>query len=170
MKIKRLFSMNSNIDSPLITYYSGQYKDVANVFYDAVHNLAKTAYSQEQLDAWAPKPLNYAYWRQRCEWKRPFVCLLQGKVVGFIELDTDGHIDCHYVHSAFAGRGVGAGLLSKVLEVADGMGLEKLYVEASHLAKGLYEKFGFVVVRENVVERRGVRMRNWGMERLKRKV
>jgi len=149
----------------VIDYYSGQHRQIAEIFYDAIHNAASACYEPEQIAAWAPLPVNYERWKWRCELKRPFVYLVDDKVVGFIELDSDGHIDCHYVRSDYARRGIGGMLLEHVLQIGDELQLPRLYVEASHLAKGLYLKHGFEVVRPNVVERNGVQLDNWIMER-----
>jgi ribosomal protein S18 acetylase RimI-like enzyme len=153
------------MSSPMITYYTGQSDAVADVFTRAVHDLAGEHYGAEQLAAWAPRPIDYAHWRRRCELKRPFLYVDGDTVCGFLELDPDGHIDCHYVHPDHHRRGIGGRLLRHVVHLADALPLPRLVVEASHLAKGLYLKHGFRVVRANRVVRRGVSFENWLMER-----
>lgn len=149
----------------MITYYAGQSDAVADVFTEAVHRLAGSHYTPEQIAAWAPRPVDYGAWRNRCELKRPFLFVRDGIVCGFLELDPDGHIDCHYVHPDHHRRGIGTALLRHAIDVAESMRLPRLYVEASHLAKGLYLQHGFRVVSPHEVGRRGVRIENWQMER-----
>lgn len=149
----------------MITYYNGQSAAVANIFYAAVHETAIEHYSPEQINAWAPLPIDYDYWRHKCELKRPFLYVDGDAICGFIEFDPDGHIDCHYIAPEFSRQGVGGKLLLHVLNMADSLQLPRVYVEASHLAKGLYLKHGFRVVRPNQAERGGVVIENWIMER-----
>jgi putative acetyltransferase len=148
----------------MIQYYNGEYIAVAEIFHAAVHQTAACFYSSEQLDAWAPTPIDYEQWRARCELKRPFICLRPGQVVGFIELDTNGHIGCHYVHPDHNRQGYGSALLAHAIKTALDAGLMRLYVEASHVAKGLYLKHGFQVVSSNQVSIGGVHLENWIME------
>ena len=150
----------------MIQYYRGQSRAVADIFHRAIHQTASAAYTPEQIQAWAPLPINYDYWRARCELKRPFLWVDEdGTVGGFLELDSDGHIDCHYTHPDFNRRGIGSALLRHAIQIATELALPRLYVEASHLAKGLYLKHGFAVVRANEVTRNGATLQNWIMER-----
>lgn len=149
----------------MITTYAGQSDQIAEIFDRAVHEIASTMYPPEQIAAWAPRPIDYERWRTRCNEKQPFVYLDGERVCGFLELDPDGHIDCHYVHPEFHRRGIGGALLEHAIGIATESRWPRLYVEASHIAKGLYLKHQFRVVRPNRVERRGVTLENWIMER-----
>lgn len=151
----------------MITYYAGQCREIADIFHGAVHRVASARYTAEQVEAWAPTPVDHAYWKLRCELKRPFVSLDAGRLTGFLEFDPDGHIDCHYVHPDRNRRGIGAALLRHVLDLADALALPRVYVEASHIARGLYLRHGFRVESANLVTRRGVTFENWKMERLR---
>lgn len=150
---------------PNMTYYNGEWKEIADLFHNAVHHSTRSLYTQEQCEAWAPTTIPYKLWQYRCETKRPFLYKINGRVVGFIEFDPDGHIDCHYVHSAYQRQGIGGILLEHVLSFTEVLTFEKYYVEASHLAKGLYLKYGFKIVEEKQVERRGQKIENFIMEK-----
>ncbi|GDY14876.1 acetyltransferase [Planctomycetota bacterium] len=149
----------------MIAHYAGQYREICDVFHDAVHATASVLYTPEQVAAWAPGIRDYQHWHWRCELKRPFVDLNEHRVTAFIELDPDGHIDCHYTRPEWNRQGIGGRLLRHALTIAEHLKLPKVFVEASHLAKGLYLKHGFTVVRENEIVRRGVTLSNWIMER-----
>lgn len=149
----------------MIKYYNGEFEPIAHIFRDAVHEIAIKHYSQDQVNAWCPKEINYEWWKWRCELKRPFLYVDNDLVVGFIELDDNGHIDCHYVRPDYNRKGVGGVLLKHVINIADKLNKELLYVEASHIAKGLYLKNGFTEIRSNEVIRRGVKIENWILER-----
>jgi len=149
----------------MIQYYNGQSRAVAEIYHSAIHRTASAYYTQSQTDAWAPTPIDYERWRARCELKRPFLYVEADTICGFIELDSDGHIDCHYVHPDFNRRGIGSALLKHVLRIARDLQMPRLFVEASHLAKGLYLKHGFQLIRSSQVTVRGVVLENWVLER-----
>ena len=149
----------------MLHYYAGQYRAIGDIFFQAVHQTAAAAYSEEQRAAWAPSPVDYERWRWRCEMKRPFVYVDDAGVAGFLELDPDGHIDCLYVHPDWNRRGVASTLLQHALQICRRVGVTRCYVEASHLAKGLFLRHGFDVVAPQTVEIRGVHVENWRMER-----
>jgi putative acetyltransferase len=149
----------------MIEEYSGQYIAVADLFHEAVHRTASSCYTPEQLEAWAPRPVDYERWRVRCESKRPFLHRDGDSVLGFIEFEADGHIDCHYVHPDHNQMGIGSALLRHVIRIAGELRLPGLFVEASHVAKGLYLKHGFDVVRPNEVTLGDVTLQNWIMEK-----
>lgn len=149
----------------MINHYSGQYQEIAQLFFHSVREIASSQYSQEQVEAWAPAPIDFDKWYYRCEWKRPFVYLMNGEVAGFLELDHDGHIDCHYVHPQYTRRGIARALLRHVIALAQHQKVEKLFVEASHLIKPLYLQEGFQCIRLNHVSRNNVILENWIMER-----
>lgn len=148
----------------MISYYSGQYREIAELFTRSVHEIASSHYSQKQLEAWAPRPFDDEYWKYKCELKRPFVYVIEEKVAGFIELDPDGHIDCHYVHPDFIRRGIASALLKHVIKIANHLSMPRLFVEASHLIKPLYLKYDFQCLRLNEVVRANVILENWIME------
>jgi putative acetyltransferase len=79
-------------------------KDIADLFHGAVHSISPSIYSTEQLEAWAPTPPDYSMWAKRVERTQPFVATIGDIIVGFIELEADGHIDCLYVHRDYRER------------------------------------------------------------------
>ncbi|MFG0249977.1 MAG: GNAT family N-acetyltransferase [Phycisphaeraceae bacterium JB051] len=144
-------------------YQHGDHMFIGQIFYDAVHQLACEDYSREQLQAWASKPIGFDHWQQRCETKKPFVKEFCGQVVGFIELDADGHIDCTYVDPNFARRGVMTELMHAVKMHARKRKLTQLYAEVSITAKPFFIKHGFEVVGQNKVEIKDVTLTNFNM-------
>ncbi|MCH1917921.1 GNAT family N-acetyltransferase [Shewanella sp. A3A] len=106
---------------------------VAELFYAAVHNIDDALYSPAQRHAWAPYPIDYAKWLQRLTFKRPWLALSEGQVVGFIELDDDGHIDCMYTAPNYQRCGIASALYAVLEQHAIALALPRLYVEASYL-------------------------------------
>ena len=121
-------------------------------------------YSAEQCLAWANCERDPGHWKKRCEFKRPFVDVMDSKITGFLELDSDGHIDCAYVNPDFKRQGVMTRLVRHAVTTAFAMNQLRVYVEASICARPLFEREGFSVLSENLVEIGDVSLLNYRME------
>jgi len=145
-------------------YKAGDEQHIARIYHDAIYQLAAKDYTQQQLDAWANPPVNHERSKQRCEAKQPFVNEREGRVAGFMELDPDGHIDCVYVDPAYSRMGVMSEIMEEVKKTARQMNLPKLFAEVSKTARPFFEYHGFVWIRDNIVNIRGVDIENYIME------
>lgn len=121
---------------------------VVAIFYDAIQQLGQGYYSQAMLDKWSESAKDIDYWQKRLRFIRPFLAFHDTSLVGFIELEADGHIGCLYTHPQWARQGLATLLYKHLEQQARQRGLEKLYVEASYLSKPLFDKNGFTVQRE----------------------
>ena len=97
--------------------------------------------------------------------KKPFLAIVGDRVAGFMELESDGHIDCAYTHPDFQRIGIASKLLDKLVTEAVKINITRLYVEASLIAKPFFESRGFSCIKENQIERKGVRLVNFTMEK-----
>ncbi|WP_028305319.1 GNAT family N-acetyltransferase [Oceanospirillum maris] len=147
------------------TYSEEWGKEVADLFYQSVHGIDSGVYSVEEKQAWAPAPINYDLWSERLRVKKPYLAIIDNRVAGFIELDSDGHIDCTYTHPDFQGRGVASSLYEYLIAQAKKAGMARLYVEASHIALPFFEKRGFSLIKKNALQRDGVTLVNFSMEK-----
>lgn len=130
-------------------YQPSDYKKVADLFQETVHSVCINEYNQKELAAWAPIPLDYDRWQKRLAKKLPFLAIIENKIVGFAEIENDGHIDCFYVHKDHQRQGVGTFLLNHLYKVTQNQ--QKLYAEVSITAKPFFLKHGFKVIRKNIV-------------------
>jgi len=146
-------------------YTSSRANEIAELFHKSVHSIDSSVYSQELREAWAPTPVDYKKWHKRLDKKQPLMAIIDNRVAGFIELESDGHIDCMYTHPAFQSRGVGSSLYKQLESKAISLKLKRLYVEASLVAKPLFIKQGFKVTKENVVIRNKISLINYSMEK-----
>lgn len=146
-------------------YAADKARQIAELFHQSVHAIDPSLYTPEQQEAWAPTPIDYELWFARLSEKNPFIALIESTVAGFIELDADGHIDCTYTHPHFQGRGVASVLYEHLLAQAKDRNLRRLYVEASLIAKPFFEHRGFSVVKRHEVQRNGIALVNFLMER-----
>ena len=136
------------------------------IFRDSVRRSAHHAYSPQQLAAWAPDQMDAGAWAERRASRPTWVAEVEGRVVGFSDLEADGHLDMLYVMVDFQGRGVASALLDTVLSAARARGLTCVFTEASLTARPFFERRGFRILGEQTVERNGQRLVNVRMERV----
>lgn len=138
---------------------------VAGVMWRSVRRAALADYTSEQTAAWLPSPPSAeTMYRRATDGRTVWVAASEdGEVVGYIDLEADGHIDHLYCSPEAVGGGV-AGALYDALEIAacEG-GLPELHVEASEGARRLFEKKGFTVQARREWVLRGVAIHNYAM-------
>ena len=162
-KKPRLLIASDRATMDIQPYTAARAAEIADLFHRAVHAIDPSLYSAEQQEAWAPTPPDYAQWAQRLNETRPFMAIIAGRVVGFMELDDAGRIDCAYTHPDFQGQGVASALYRYLLAEAKRRGIGRLSVEASLAARSFFAHRGFSVVATNEVPRRGVALVNLSM-------
>lgn len=145
------------------SYQPSDYIEIANLFHKSVHAIKQSFYSKEELEAWAPTPPDYNGWKARLLEKKPFVALKNNGIIGFIELESDGHIDCLYVHPEHQGSGIASQLLQHLRMVAQKKKITRLHVEASKVAMPFFKKSGFTLIKENHINLRGQSLLNYSM-------
>ena len=139
---------------PMIREYRPEDLDgVIEVFIRAIRDIACRDYSPAQVDAWAQP--DRQLWAQRRLSRPTWVAEIDGQVMGFTDLEPDGHIDMMYVHSRCAGKGVARALLRTVEEHAVAHGIRSLYSEVSLTARPFFEKSMFYVMEPERVFRNG---------------
>jgi putative acetyltransferase len=138
---------------------------IMRLFYDTVHQINIHDYTQEQVNAWTGESMNYEFWQKRLKSKLPFIVENHGEIVGFAELEANGHIDCFYCHSQYQRQGIGSKLLTHIENTAKSRGINRLYAEVSITAKPFFQHWEFTIVREQEVERRGIKFKNYVMEK-----
>ncbi|MDD9153884.1 GNAT family N-acetyltransferase [Plantibacter flavus] len=135
-----------------------------SIFERAVRVTAAAHYTPEQLAAWVPEDRADTVlddWAARRAAVTTWVAELDDSVVGFTDLDVKiGYLDMLFVDPDAGRRGVGSALIRQVLDEAQAVGLREVTVQVSRTAQPVFERHGFVVVREQRVERRGVLIEN----------
>lgn len=140
--------------------------EITDLHHACVHAIDPTIYSLEQQEAWAHTPPNYPYWVKRLSLKKPFMAMVEAKIVGFIELEENGHIDCAYTHPEYQKCGVMSALYAYIENLAQQKGMKRLYLEASIVAKPFFEKRGFKTLKRNEIKRNGQMIVNYSMEKM----
>ncbi len=130
------------------------------VYYSAIHLIAKNDYSEEQLNAWAPLDLDRQLWMNRITGINPFVAEIDGQPVGYADIQHNGYIDHFFVSGHYPRQGIGKALMECIHNEANYLSLTELTSNVSLTAQPFFERFGFVVVEQRKPLIRGVEMRN----------
>jgi putative acetyltransferase len=136
---------------------------IAQLFYNTVREVNICDYSRSQVEAWAPDDLEFRNWVETCANRLTYVADREGTIVGFGELEANGHIDCFYCHKDYQRCGVGRQLYAAIESKALALNLPRLFVEASITAKPFFQKMGFDVVQMQQVSCRGETFINYAM-------
>ena len=142
-------------------YRPGDCPALAELFYHTVHTVNAADYTEEQLDAWAPGTAEPDGWDRSFREHRTLLAVEGGDILGFGDMDWAGYLDRLYVHADHQGEGVASAICAELEREARG----KIITHASITARPFFEKRGYRVVREQQVERRGVFLTNFVMER-----
>jgi UPF0176 protein len=138
---------------------------IAKLFHNTIHEVNIRDYSPEQVSAWSPEDLYFIDWAEFCAKK--FTCIAEEdeKIIGFGQLEVNGHIDCFYCHKDYQRCGVGTRLYRTIEAKALELKIERLFVEASITARAFFKSRGFAVVKEQQVSCRGEKFTNFVMEK-----
>jgi putative acetyltransferase len=140
---------------------------LAAIYQGAVDQIARVDYSEIQRAAWlsiAPTGdiMETAYGDGR-------LALVavdhDARVIGFSDLEEDGHIQFLYVDPGAAGRGVGSSLIRALEGAARQRGLGRLYSEASETALPVFLKQGFERLHRRDLKIGDVDIHNYSVEK-----
>lgn len=135
----------------------------AQLFFDSVHLGTQEHYSRAQRQAWAPVVPETSAWRDRLRAQTSFVAEQDGRLIGYMTINEEGHIDLAYVAPGFIGKGVASHLYEAIESEAREAGLKQLTSDASHLARAFFERRGWTLVKEQTVTRHAVALINFAM-------
>lgn len=146
-----------------IRKYRSEYcGEMAKLFYDTVHTVNSSDYSEEQLDVWATGKVNIEEWDRSFSQHYTLVAVEKNAVVGFGDIDEKGYLDRLYVHKDYQRQGIASALCDKLESAND---VEKITVHASITARPFFESRGYKVIREQQVLREDIPLTNFVMEK-----
>lgn len=141
-------------------FEQGDEPALREVFYSAIHHAARTDYTVEQLAAWAPAEYDEQAWTARMRGIRPFIAEVNGRIVGYADLQPDGYIDHFFVAGTAQGTGAGGALMRHIHALAEARGMTELYAHVSVTAEPFFEHFGFEVQERRMPVVRGIALSN----------
>lgn len=141
------------------------------LFYRTVHTVNAKDYTPQQQDAWAPDDVTVDQERRK-NWDRTLrehlsLLVWEGEeLMGFGDIDlAAGYLDRLYVSADFQGRGVATALCDRLEQAAREAGCEAVRSDVSITARPFFESRGYRVLQRQQVERKGVLLTNFKMEK-----
>ncbi|MDU5111605.1 MAG: GNAT family N-acetyltransferase [Clostridium sp.] len=143
-------------------YSSVDFNEIAELFYNTVHLINIKDYSKEQVNVWATGEIDYEKWNKSLEEHYSIVVIENEVIIGFGDIDDTGYLDRIYVHKDYQSRGVGTLICNELERKCK---TENILVHASITAKPFFEGRGYRVIKEQEVERNGVKLKNFIMKK-----
>ncbi|GMU19721.1 MAG: hypothetical protein AMXMBFR12_09130 [Candidatus Babeliales bacterium] len=144
-------------------YQPSDFNTVVTLFKEAVATINIKHYTSEQIATWTT--INLERWQASLEKNITLVAEVDGIIVGFGDLRHEGYLDRLYVHKEYQARFIALKIFKALEQKARELGLEKITTDCSITAKIPAERMGFKVIKEQVVEKRGIKFINYHMEK-----
>lgn len=139
---------------------------LAQIYYDAVRIGAAPAYSQAQRAGWATHRPSAANWANRLDGLLTLVAGQDGLLTGFMSMRmSDGYLDLAFVTPDARRTGVAVALYDAIETRARAAKLSRVFSHASSMAKPFFERSGWRVIKAQQVDRGGITLDNWLMEK-----
>lgn len=136
-------------------------KELRELFYYTVHTVNAKDYTKEQLDVWAERQADLEQWNQSFQEHYSIVAVEGDVIAGFGDIDKNGYLDRLFVHADFLRKGIGTAICDRLEQKIKG----KILTHASITARPFFEERGYKVIKEQKVERSGVLLTNFVMEK-----
>ena len=130
-------------------YRPGEEQEIWTLYFNTTHQVVARDYTAEQVARWAPEKADLKVWAKQLAETQPLVAVIEHQIVGFAELESNGHIDTFYCHHRWQRRGVGTALLEAMEAEAIREDIEVLFAEVSTTAVAFFLEKGFVITEEH---------------------
>jgi putative acetyltransferase len=138
---------------------------IALLFHHTVRKVNIQDYSPEQIMAWSPDDIYFRDWLTICSSNFTYVAWENDRILGFGELESNGHIDCFYIHDQYQRQGIGSKIYQAIEIKATQLGHTRLFTAASITAKPFFISCGFRIINPQQVSCRGQTFTNYSMEK-----
>ena len=138
---------------------------ISRLYFNTIHRVNSRDYTKEQIQAWAPTIFNNDFWSQRFQKRRVLIVEDRKVILGFVEFEPSGHIDCFYVHHEFQGKGIGTAMMQQVEDAFRKLNVHRAFAEVSITARAFFAARGFHVIEERSAEYGGVSLKLYLMEK-----
>ena len=124
-------------------YHLGEEHEIWQLFTQTIHHVNAQHYTKKQLIAWAPALFDKAIWTNKLAKLKTFVCVYEGKIVGYSDLQKNRYIDHFFCHHEYQGCGAGSALMAQIHSLVELQKLTQLSVDVSITAKEFFKKGGW---------------------------
>ena len=147
------------------SYVAADASILATLFFESVRKAGLQDYTDAQVAAWAPAPLDQHHFHVWATDGREVLVAMndRNEPVAYGDVESDGHIDHLYCRPDVVGLGVASCLYDALETAALSRRLPRLYVEASEAARRLLLRKGFSIIERREFELRGVAIHNYAM-------
>lgn len=142
-------------------YKPSDCKEMAELFYHTIHTVNAKDYTEEQLNVWATGQVDLEKWNQSFLEHYSIVAVDGDRITGFGDIDETGYLDRLYVHANHQNQCVATAICDALEQTAPG----NITTHASITARPFFEKRGYKVIKEQQVERQGIFLTNFVMEK-----
>ncbi len=143
-------------------YTSGDCPAMAALFQETIRTVNAADYAPEQLDAWVGGEVDLPAWDRSFRAHLTLVAEEAGEIIGFADMDASGYLDRLYVHPSHLRQGVATALCDALEAAVDA---PRFVAHASLTARPFFEHRGYRLIRAQQVQRRGVMLTNFVMEK-----
>lgn len=134
-----------------------------SLFTDTIITINKKDYSPEQIKAWTTSVEHTERWVRKLKTQYFIIAELENKTVGFVSLESNGHVDLLYVHKDYQRQGIASRLYAAIEAEAIKQGQLILTSDVSITARPFFEKKGYSIVRSQKIKIREIEIMNFKM-------
>ena len=142
-------------------YQPSDCQELSELFYHTVHTINAKDYTKEQLNVWATGKIDLEKWNRSLEEHFSVVAVENKILVGFGDIDKTGYLDRLYVHTDYQRKGIATAICNQLEQAVQG----NIITHASITARPFFEKRGYKIVKEQQVERQGIFLTNFVMQK-----
>lgn len=143
-------------------YEPDDLEQITHLFYETVHKINAKDYTGDQLNVWATGRVDRAAWDASLQSHLTYVMTEGNLITGFGDIDGTGYLDRLYVHKDFQGKGIATAICNRL---ESEIGTKTIITHASITAKSFFEKRGYKLVKRQEVERQGILLTNYIMQK-----
>ncbi len=139
---------------------------IANLFYETIHSVNSKDYTEIQLNAWASRDFDLVKWNNRLSNNYSVIVEKNNIIIGFGDVDCKGYFDHLFTHKDYQGIGVATLISDRIENYTYQNGIHIITTDASITAKPFFEKRGYIIQKNQIVEKRGQLLKNFKMQKL----
>ena len=146
-------------------YQSSDAPALANLYQDAVWEIGSQVYGAAQVEAWAAAVQDLDWFQRSLEQGVTLVAIAEAQIAAFGQLHPLDHVAFLYTASRFARQGYATEIYRRLEAHARQHSIKTIRTEASRISKFFFLKEGYEVVETEWVERQGVLLERFKMEK-----